>query len=335
MKVVHVGPKNYPPSHGGTERVVYDIVSGSKETESYILVEFEQEEKENIKVMPNGYFKKLRFIAKYVKEEKIDIVHFHNETFVPLALMYSLINKKNLVTVHGCHFTNPKYNWFQRLSILVFDIIGAIFLPRLVFCSEVDRNKFKKWVPFRKIYFVPNGVNLSNIYIDYQKKQKDVFVYLGRISPEKNLLRLIEAANISQRTIHIYGAFDERRPEFNEIINNALNNSRYAVWKGSIPYSKVLHTLSHYETFVYPSVSEGLPLSVLEAASCGLKLILSDIPQHKILNFPGVKYIDPFSFNLDISVEELNGTLNRKHAEEHFSINKMVLGYHEIYNSLL
>ncbi len=335
MKVLHVGAKNYPPSHGGTERVVYDLVNNDKDIDSHILVEFEQEESINIKILPKGYLKKLKFILKYVEVNNIEVVHFHNETYVPLALLFSLRNKKNLVTIHGCHFTNPKYNLLQRFSILFFDIVGAALLPRLVFCNEVDKTKFSKWIPFRKIYFVPNGVKSPgtnrNIVV---KESKDTIVYLGRISPEKNLHKLIKEADKANTFIHIYGAFDDRRPEFNTSINAALNQSKFAVWKGSVDYSEVFQTLAKYDTFIYPSISEGLPLSVLEAATCGLKLILSNIPQHKILNFPAVHYINPESFNLSLINFDKDGILNQKHVNDNFSIDRMIKGYKEIYNSL-
>lgn len=334
MRVLHIGAKNYPPSHGGTERVVYDLVTGSIDVESHILVEFEQEESENIKRLPKGYFRKLQYIINYVKTNRIEIIHFHNETYVPLALIFSIFNKNNLLTIHGCHFTNPKYSWFQRISILIFDILGAAFLPNLVFCSEVDKKKFDKIISFRKLYFVPNGVHIPNNHIDNRHKNKNILVYLGRISPEKNLLKLIEAAEFSNTQVHIYGAFDERRPEFNEKIKNALRNSNYVNWKGVVPYSEVLSVLSTYSTFIYPSVSEGLPLSVLEAAACNLKLILSEIPQHKILNFPDVEYINTKSFCIDKGWFEFNEIKNKTHVEENFSVDIMLKGYNDIYKKI-
>lgn len=336
MKVLHVGPKNYPPAHGGTERVVFDIVSCLEgQVETYILVDFEQEETDSIKVMPNGYMNKLRFIYHFVKDNDIDVVHFHNETFIPLALLYSFVNRRILLTIHGCHFTNPKYNYFQRFSILVFDVLGAIFLPRLVFCSKVDKIKFSKWVPFRKIYFVANGVNPINKNIETSNKQDETYVYLGRISPEKNLIRLIDVAEQSKRMVHIYGAFDDRKEEFNQKVKNVLNKSSYVKWMGSVPYSDVLDVLSQYKTFIYPSLSEGLPLSVLEAASCGLNLILSDIPQHKILNFPIVKYINPLSFELNQKFIGNEGHKNKEFVLQNYSTKQMANNYFKIYKSLL
>jgi len=335
MKVVHVGPKNYPPSHGGTERVVYNIVSNSEDIESHIMVEFSQKEQDKISVLPKSYLKRLRFILNYVKEKEIDIVHFHNETYIPLALLYSFFNKKNVVTIHGCHFTNPKYNFIQRFFILFFDIVGATILPRLVFCSEVDKNKFSKLIPFRKLYYVPNGVEIPMLNITNNDDKINSIVYLGRISPEKNLLLLIDEADKAKVSLHIYGAFDDRRPKFNELVKKALRNSEYAVWKGSVNYSEVISTLNKYDTFIYPSVSEGLPMSVLEAASSGLKLILSDIPQHKVLNFPSVNYIKTNSFSLSELSNDIDGNENKKYVEVNFSIDRMVNEYKVIYKSLL
>ena len=210
-----------------------------------------------------------------------------------------------------------------------------MILPRLVFCSEVDKNKFSKFVPFRKLYYVPNGVEIPDLNLLYHESKEKSIVYLGRISPEKNLLRLIDEANKAKVNLHIYGAFDERRPAFNELVKNALSKSEYAVWKGSVKYSEVLSTLNKYETFIYPSVSEGLPMSVLEAASCGLKLILSDIPQHKVLNFPSIIYLNTHSFSLSGLSNNINGTENRKHVKINFSIERMIKEYNEIYKSLL
>lgn len=335
MKILHVGPKNYPPSHGGTERVVFNIITFSKDIESHVMVDFPQKEENNISVLPRSYLKKLNFIVDYVKTKNIDVVHFHNETYIPLAILYSFFSRKNIVTIHGCHFTNPKYNYLQRFFILFFDLLGAFVLPRLIFCSKIDKERFSKMLPIRKLYYVPNGVELpEDDVLNLGTKDQSV-VYLGRISPEKNLLRLIEEVDKAKINLHIYGAFDNRRPEFNELVKQKLENSQYAEWKGSVNYSDVITTFCRYKTFIYPSVSEGMPMSVLEAASCGLQLILSDIPQHKVLNFPSVIYLNTKSFNLDKLINNVDGQENRKHVEANFTIERMVNEYIEIYKSLL
>jgi len=40
MRILHVGAKNFPPNHGGTERLVYDLVTGMPEIESHVFVEW-------------------------------------------------------------------------------------------------------------------------------------------------------------------------------------------------------------------------------------------------------------------------------------------------------
>ena len=42
MKVLQVGAKNYPPAHGGTERVVYNIVNSIADVGFHLLVDWLQ-----------------------------------------------------------------------------------------------------------------------------------------------------------------------------------------------------------------------------------------------------------------------------------------------------
>lgn len=331
MKILHVGPKNFPPSHGGTERVVFDIVNGLKDFESYVLVEFEQKETDYIRVLPKGYMNRLSFILNFVKEKGIDLVHFHNETYIPMAILYSLRSRRNILTIHGLHFTNPKYNIFQRVFILLFDILGAIFLPNLVFCSDFDRKLFNKYIPFRKLHYVPNGINAGNIAFNKDAQLTKTLVYLGRISPEKNLVSLIDNVDKAQIPLHIYGNFDSRRPLFNQSIKTALAQSNYAKWMGSVAYSDVYKTLSKYKTFVYPSLSEGMPLAVIEAAYCGLFLVLSDIPQHTLLNFPDTIFLNPHDFSLDKQMLVGNGMRNKEYVEMNYTLEIMLKGYRSLY----
>ena len=75
FKVAHVGPKNYPPSHGGVEKMVYDVIENMPDVTSSVLVEWDQPELPNVKVLPRGIYKQLKYIKKYVRASKIDIIH--------------------------------------------------------------------------------------------------------------------------------------------------------------------------------------------------------------------------------------------------------------------
>ena len=160
-------------------------------------------------------------------------------------------------------------------------------------------------------------------------------VYLGRISPEKNILNLIRAAESAKVRLDLYGPFDRHDGNFRKLVLHEIQNSDYAKWKGAISFDRVRHTLSSYCSFVNPSFSEGLPVSVLEGAAESLYLVLSDIPQHRLLGFPACTYVDPY--NLKFSKDVLNGKLghaNREHVQKFFDVENMLEAYRNIYRGL-
>ena len=198
MKVLHVGAKNYPPNHGGTERVVYNIVNSIDDIEFLIMVEWDQEESDHIVAIPKklGYIGRLYFILKYIKVNAIDVVHFHNEKYIPMAAFLSFFKKGVVLTDHGAQSKNPKYSLLIRSMFKITEIFGAVFIRRMTFCSEYDQIQMSKIIPFRKCYFVNNG---TDIYESGQNESdivlKDTYVYLGRITPQKNIVNLIISAN--------------------------------------------------------------------------------------------------------------------------------------------
>ena len=172
---------------------------------------------------------------------------------------------------------------------------------------------------------------------EQEPSKKDGMVYLGRLSPEKNILRLIEAAEAAGVEVDLYGPFDRRDNKFRKAILERLQSSRYANWKGSVALEYIQSTLSMYRVFINPSFSEGLPVSVLEAAAEGLYLVLSDIPQHRFLKMPACTYVDPYALDLTcaLSIRNSEGKCNREHVKREFDVRRMVEAYSEIHRSLM
>jgi len=337
LRVLHIGAKNFPPAHGGTERVVYNIVTSIDEIDFYILVEWEQIENERIKILPKNlnYFKKILFIFKYVKENKIDILHFHNEKYIPMAIMFSVYLYNVILTVHGVHFRSPKFSLINRLLFWIVDIMGYLFLPKMIFCSEYDQKEFSKFLFFRKSYFINNGTEMCDCeQNDIDIIYNDTYIYLGRITPAKNIHNLIDSANANKLKVHIYGNLDNECQAYCNEALKKIKESQYVEYMGVVKHEDVFKTIKKYKAFIYITIMEGLPLSVLEAASCGVHLILSDIPQHRYLNLPSVTYVGINKSILPQINDIPNGLKNREHIAKNFSIEKMGRQYLNIYNSL-
>lgn len=329
MKILHVGAKNYPPAHGGVEKVVFDLSEGLSHWVHYFFVEWEQSESGLVRVLRGGLCSQVGGILSLIRREGVSVAHFHKETFIPHALLVSLFFRGTLVTIHGCAWRIKRWPLAVRLVLYMLDLVGCALLPRVVFVSQADHRYFSRIIFWRTLYYVPNGVQKARYSAS---GPRDSFVYLGRLSPEKNILRLIRMFQGRRERLTLYGPFDQHRPSYREEILHALEEVSGASYGGVVPEADILVTLARYGGFVSVSLSEGMPVAVLEAASVGLRLVLSDISQHRDLGFPDVSYVDPLAPSLEGASGGYSAE-NRRHVETRFSIGATVDMYRSLYES--
>ena len=331
MKILHVGPKNYPPAHGGVEKSVYDIIRLLKNVDSFVFVEWEQPVSEFVRVLPSGIFKQIKAIENLVKNNHVDIIHFNKTSFIPHSLYFSIFTKsKSVHSIRGCAWRIKRWAWYYRLSFYILDILACIIVSKVVFVGKEDYRHFSKLIFWRKLYHVPNGIE-TNSLICSDDASKCVFI--GRISPEKNILKLIEMFSSTDKKLTIYGPFDKHDSSYQHKVMDSIHNNPSVFYGGILAHTDVIPTLSRYNTFYNISFSEGMPVSVLEAASVGLNLVLSDIPQHVDLEFPDVCYVNAESPHCDKEFKSASLN-NKKHVETNYSIQNTVSKYRKLYEEL-
>jgi len=330
MNLLHIGPKNYPPAHGGVEKSVYDLIRLLPEFNSSIFVEWNQKETENIKVLPKGIIKQIKEIKHFSIKKGINIIHFNKETFIPHAIYTSFFLEKTVITIHGCACRIKRWAWYYRLTFYILDILACIFVPKVVFVGKEDYRHFSRLIFWRKLNFNPNGIEKNNFTASKDIKK---CVFIGRISPEKNVLRLINMFRNSKYELTIYGAFDKYDPTFKQKVLQEISTQANIKYGGVIDYTDIIPTLSKFNTFYNISFSEGMPVSVLEAASVGLNLVLSNIPQHSDLKFPDAFYVNPYN---PVLTSEFSGysQKNKEHVETNYSLQQTVDNYRKIYQQL-
>ena len=330
MNVLHVGAKNFPPNHGGVEKVVYDLVMGMDQAASHVLTEWENNSSwPRAQVLQRGILKAVRQIRQYCRDQAIDVVHLHKESFTPHALLLSLKGIKCVLTVHGCGWRLARWPLHYRAAIFLMDWLACLWGPDVVFVGQRDWRLFKRLSFFRPIHFIPNGVNGDR---HPPASPKTGIVYVGRLSPEKNIEGLIQAAESSRVPLDLYGPFDKHDPGFREAVLKLLRGCTHVRWRGAVSFDEVRQTIAGYRAFVNPSFSEGLPVSVLEAAAEGLYLILSDIAPHRLLGFPACSYVDPSRLRFaDVPWDSLDGAANCERVKTAFSLEGMIQAYRGIY----
>ena len=126
-----------------------------------------------------------------------------------------------------------------------------------------------------------------NSFIDEKKffliknheKEKDTFLYIGRLSYEKNLQNIFKAIKKTDSKLSVIGSGLE---EFN-LKKLAKDLNIKVNFLGTIDNSRLNNVLNDHKFFILCSLSEGLPKSLLEAKASGRICIGSDVPGIKEL----------------------------------------------------
>jgi len=129
-----------------------------------------------------------------------------------------------------------------------------------------------------KIKVIPNYV-ITNVFKPHPEIQKKYdLIFVGRSGSQKNISNLLEAIkylktkNKNISLLMIGGCCDNN--EIREIVNQHRLN---VTFKGNVPNFELPYVLNQAKVFILPSYYEGHPKALLEAMSCELPCIGSDV----------------------------------------------------------
>lgn len=291
-------------------------------------------------------------LRKYVKEHQVDVIHSCGYRANFIALMAQTGAK--IVITQRCHpteavekfpkFVQPFFNAFYLWMIKRMDAIVA--------CSKSIQSILKNEYGM-EVECVQNGVNTDFFLppIEEQKimlrkelglpLDKCLYLVLGSLCDRKNNSLIIDAMkklNPDKVTVVIVGDGPEENM-LKEKARGLCNVILAGHTKTPIKY------LQAADVLVSASLAEGLPNTVLEALSCGLPCILSDIDPHKelidgtdagvIFNRHSVDdlcrcFIDSYQWDMKLKSQKA-----RKIAIENFGVRSLAEKYEHIYEKVL
>ncbi len=112
--------------------------------------------------------------------------------------------------------------------------------------------------------------------IGYQQdnaKREDFYLFIGRLSKEKGIDILLDAAKIGDFKLEIIGDGDLR-----ELVEKAAQTHPNIIYHGFQQKYFITNKLKTCKALIFPSIwYEGMPLTILEAFSAGTPIIASDI----------------------------------------------------------
>lgn len=223
------------------------------------------------------FFFKIFPLWKYIRRNKIDIVHSHLYQPNILARLVTpssvpVFNNIHSISSMGCYTVNSGTLYLEKFTYRKQHHIIAV--------SNAVMNDFNTWIGLRGPHTVLNNfiedrfAGTTSPKATYKPGDHLKMVAVGNLRYEKNYPYLIEVfkklpANVS---LDIYGD-GVLRSQFEKEIKKYNLNIRLCGIRNDL--EKVLPA---YDVFVMSSHFEGQPVALLEAMACGLPAIVPDIP---------------------------------------------------------
>jgi glycosyltransferase involved in cell wall biosynthesis len=231
-------------------------------------------------------FKSSKVLMKALQRLQPDIVHA-SLTLSPLDfLLPEICQELNIPLVATFHppFDRKLRNLTSGTQHLMYQLYApflAHYNSTIVF-SQIQRDILVKLgVPQERVAVIPNGVDAAKYSpgpsnLKSELKADRIFVYQGRIAPEKNVESLLKAwkqCNFGPgNVLAIVGdgpLAASLQPFYGE--DDGI------VWLGFIAdEERRIEILRGADVFILPSLVEGLSLSLLEAMASGLACLATD-----------------------------------------------------------
>ncbi|MCP4649459.1 MAG: glycosyltransferase family 4 protein [PVC group bacterium] len=297
-------------------------------------------------------------LNKLFKKYDIDVLHTHDYKSNLFGLVATLFSRvKSVTTIHGWLGFTPIKGQFKAKMYAWLDGIVTKWFDRVVAVSERINDILKQnGYSQKKTKLIYNALDTERFISqeDMNLKQElsissDVKIIgtSSRLTEEKGHCYLLEAAarvfkQYPDAVLLIVG--DGQLRGALEILGEKLNISDKMIFTGYcdnvVPYLNIM------DVFVSASVWEGFGLSLLEAMSCGLPVVASNVgivPEFVKDRASGLVVEPKDVEGIAKAIVELIdsklfadnlGTAAQQAVRERFSLKSMIAGYEDVYLEL-
>lgn len=271
------------------------------------LLEFEYQRKSGLLNKIKFYYNLIAFLRKTVTDINPDCVLSFGDVFNPLVLL-ALYNKKIPVFISDRTSPDFPFNAIVKSGKEWLYPTSAGFIAQTKRAANYKQAKFPNKL---NIKVIPNALKAVAKHPEIVREKQ--IVYIGRLSKEKGVARLIEAfSNVSDKEWQLVLAGDG--PETASLKQQAedLNIKGKVQFLGKVSAVDLL--LAKSSIFVLPSFLEGFPNALCEAMSAGLPAICFDCIPHEELIIDGT---NGFVIK-DGDIVGLTNTLNRLIGDDQY-----------------
>lgn len=292
-------------------------------------------------------------IIKLVKKYKIDLIHTHNQApqlYGALAGFFS--NVKVVHTKHGRNEPHlPRRVKLDKFSSFLTRAIVPVSADAADVCIKVIG------INPKKIHLILNGIDTVNFMpgptgvlrsMVHCKADYALIGIVARLSPEKDHVTLIEACSILRSKGLLFRL---------AIIGDGPRKTELVALVKQLDLLEEIHFLgtrhdvaslmADLDLFVLSSTTEGVSLTLLEAMSCGIPIVATNVggtPEVVVDGTTG--YLVPSKnpealaermsdILLDSNLGKRMGRAGRERVVDKFSIKETAGSYLKLYHSIL
>ncbi|MDI6452377.1 glycosyltransferase family 4 protein [Peloplasma aerotolerans] len=235
-------------------------------------------------------YQSYKIVNKLCQTNNYEIVHCHSPIGGFIArLACKKARKKGtkvIYTAHGFHFYKgaPIKNWIIYYTI---EKMLSKFTDTIITMNIEDYQNAKRFSTKNTIYIPGIGIDvdlIKNTVINKSSKRKQlgltdedfVFISIGQLSVRKNHEVIIKALSlVTNDSIKlIICGLGELESYLQKLVND-LGLKKRVIFTG---YRSDVYELLHMsDAFIFPSLQEGLPVSLMEAMAVGLPVVCSRI----------------------------------------------------------
>jgi glycosyltransferase involved in cell wall biosynthesis len=279
-------------------------------------------------VCPRGYEEDRSLIPKvweclHISElfehaDAYDLVHNHFD-FLPLTYT-GLTTTPVVSTIHG--FSSPGIlPVYQKYNDKVF----------YVSISDADRSPDLTY-----IQTIHHGVDIRDF--DFQPAPDDYLLFFGRIHPDKGTREALEIARACNKKLILAGIVQDQR-YYDTYVAPCLDDNK-VIFAGSVGPAERNRLLGSACALLHPiHFNEPFGLSVIEAMACGTPVIAFDRGSMPELIENGkngflVRTVAEAITSV-AQIHEIDRASCRRHVERHFTADRMVTDYLQVYQTIL
>lgn len=300
IDIAYIGQRGVPPSFGGVERYVDEIVRRlpADEVQSFVYCRRHYVEAQELAYtkqifMPSLQSKGLEafshslFSAVHALGEGYDLVHFQALGPSLFSFIPKIRGAKSVATIHGIDWQRAKWGVPAKAILKSGDWMMGHAADGIISVSKNLKRVYEEKYR-REVFHVPIGFSearrlpADEIYRKFGLEPMKYLLFLNRLVPEKGIHYAIEAFSKVPREdlkLVIAGAVTLGDRYFDELQRQANGDNRI-IFTGYVTREEVHELYSNAYLFLLPSELEGMPAVLLESMSHECPVLISDIQEN-------------------------------------------------------